>query len=205
MKIIRTFVLALTFMGIVAGNANADFKAEIKEKGNAYKKLVNSIVEQAVSGQIDQAKVTKEAKDLVKIGVWYAQQYAKAYPESEKMMQILIDNAVTTDANGNVTGFGDMVSLSIEQIEELWHDKGILHQAGNDLAFDPDDEDYEHFSNPWDGIVHPATAAVLAHEWSKSKDEAHLSQMKAELIEVLEHRDLIEEYLLMKADAFAQR
>jgi hypothetical protein len=89
-----------------------------------------------------------------------------------------------------------MVNLELSQIEELWHDHGIFAEEGNELAFDIDDEDYEHLGNPLDVIVHPATVVILARDWKANGDEASLRQIKAELQEVIHHVENVKEMLV---------
>ena len=132
---------------------------------------------------------------LLKIGVWADNAYIKAYPEGQKMLQLAIDNAVTVDEHGNVSGMGDMTKLTIPEIERLWHEHGIYNEEGNELSFDIDDEDYEHFGNPLDALVHPATVVILANNWQKNHDEGALRQMKAELQEVIHHMENVREML----------
>ena len=180
------------------------FNEQLEEHSATYKELSNDVITRTVSGDFDADQLNQQLEQIIKIGVWYAQRYQEAYPEGERMMQILIDEAATVDADGNVTGLGNMTTLSLEDIEHNWHDKAIFTQPGFELPFDHEDEDFEHFTNPFDAVVHPATAVILLREFESSKDEAHLRQVKAELIEVLEHLDLVDEYLKKKAGTFAQ-
>lgn len=85
-----------------------------------------------------------------------------------------------------------MQTLTLEKIEELWHDSGIVHDGTVSLDFDIDDEDYEYVGDPKDAVVHPATAIILLREYQKDADKAHLDQIKDELNEVLGHAANIE-------------
>jgi len=89
-----------------------------------------------VAGNIDTAKLRAKNDELIKIGVWFCKQYQKKFPESQKFMQVIIDHA------------DSMKSISLAEIEELWHDNGIFSEAGNEVAFDVEDEDYEHLMDP---------------------------------------------------------
>jgi len=75
-------------------------------------------------------------------------------------------------------------TLSLEDIEKLWHDGGYAKKEGIDIhKFDHFDEVMCHY----DAVVHPATAIICLNEYKKDNKEEHLDQVKDELSEVIEH------------------
>ncbi len=138
-----------------------------------FEKLANSSIQQVLSGKdIDADAMIKDQKELIKIAIAGCKTYIEKHPEDSKLLQLVMDNAAT------------MQSLSLEEIEEQWHEYGVLTSKG----FDTDA--FEQFSpaiSLMDSIVHPATAVIVLNNYKKDGDSDALLQIKDELAEVLEH------------------
>lgn len=177
--VLFVFGLITIAMFLPSRSYSGTIAAEVEE----YQQLANDIIGQAVSGTINKDKIIKKSQAMIAIGRNFCKEYQQKYPDSQKMMQVIMDQA---------SGMGD---LTLKEIEQKWHDSEIFNEPGNGLSFDIDDEDYEDFHNPKDTVVHPATVIILVKMYSTSPDPDHLNQIKAELQEVIEHAALVGESL----------
>lgn len=137
-----------------------------------YEKIARQTIEQIDSGKVDIDQMMADQEELVKLGVAACREYAAAEPDKAKMMNIVADN-------------GDkMKSLTLEEIENKWHEGGVLKENGIDISA------FDHFDKAMcysEMVIHPATVCICLNEYKKTGDKAHLDQAKAELSEVVEH------------------
>lgn len=144
------------------------FAQEHEFDSASYEKISKEVIADVISGNTDADKLIANCEKLIDIAIEGCEKYKAETdtPEEEKkIMQIVIDNAKS------------MSSLSLDEIEEQWHDGGYLRSKG----IDP--EKYDHFSKVFcyvDTVVHPATCVICLKEGESE-------QVKDELKEVLEH------------------
>lgn len=140
-----------------------------------FDKLAKQTIGMVVSGNVDADKMMANLEKLVELGVFGCKEHMgePETPDAEKkIMKFTIEQS------------DKMVSLSLEDIEALWHEGGFLKKNGIDIhKFDHYDEVMCHY----DAVVHPATCIICLNEYKASKDEGMLEQIKAELSEVREH------------------
>ena len=165
--ILIAIVLMIT-IGLNAGTKH-DFDKE------AYNKIAKKAIGLVVSGNADPEKMLVHLNTLVEMGIAGCQEHMNE-PETpaneKKIMEWVIEQGPK------------MTSLSLDEIEKLWHDGGFLKGKGIDI------DKFEHFDEVmchYDAVVHPATAIICINEYKKDKSEEHLDQIKDELAEVIEH------------------
>ncbi len=138
-----------------------------------FTKLVNETVQATMQGNVNADDLISKQKQLIAMGVAGCKARAASNPEDSDVMNAVVENAET------------MQSLSLEAIEEAWHDFGYLKSKG----IDPESR-YEHFAvviSLMDTVIHPATAVIALNEYKKDGNSDHLDQVADELSEVLEH------------------
>ncbi|WP_135078451.1 hypothetical protein [Terasakiella sp. SH-1] len=162
----RAFVI--TALLLVAGTAQA-FEFE-KAK---FEEIAKNTISAALSGKIDNVDaVMADQKKLIALGVAGCRAYAQEDATHKAMMELVASSAEK------------MTAMSLEQIEEAWHEGGALAEIGVDV------DDIEHFGTAislMDAVVHPATAYIALQEYKKTGEAELLVQVKDELSEVLEH------------------
>ena len=140
---------------------------------SGYKKIAKATIKEALSGSVkDIDKLIADQKKLVKMGVEGCNEYAKKDPKYAKLMKLVVSNA------------DKMMAMDLDEIEEAWHEGGVLEENGIDF------ESIDHFSpalSHMDTVVHPATSYIALKEYKLSNDGELLEQVKDELSEVLEH------------------
>lgn len=146
--------------------------AEVMDVGH-YGTVATEVIRESMKGSgADTDKMVRQCEELIQMGIASSRAYAAENPQYEKLLTLTADNA-----NG-------MKAMSLEQIEEEWHEFGLLLRHGIDA------ESIEHFGaaiSLMDTIVHPATSIIAIHAYQQERDEEYLEQVKAELSEVLEH------------------
>ncbi len=163
--------IASTLLVVSALFSSAAF-AEVMDTAK-FKGIATDIIKESMKGEsanID-AMIQKN-ETLIQMGIKGSRAYAASNPEFAKLLTLTADNA---DA---------MKAMSLDQIEEEWHEFGFLSSHGIDA------EAIEHFGaaiSLMDSIVHPATAIIALRTYKQEPDEELLEQVKAELSEVLEH------------------
>ena len=150
-----------------AGDLDADAAQFIK--------LANGIISQAVLGKIDVDAVQKDVATMENLAVGFAVQYKAKYPAGAKLMDLLI---AKKDA---------MTTMSLEAIDAEFEAQAINKAHGKAIGLDLTAEENEHFGNPVDVFVHPATVAICAGLWAKDHKQEHLTRIQSELQEVVEH------------------
>ena len=148
---------------------------ELEDNTTAYLKLANGIIAQAVVGKLDVAAVHKDTNKMIQLAAGFAVLYKAKHPEGAKLMDLMV---AKKDA---------LSSMTLAAIDEEFEAQAIQKAHGKDFGFDMTTEENEHFNNPVDCFVHPATAAILATLWEKEHKEEYLTRIQAELQEVLGH------------------
>ncbi len=172
MKKIRLWHLILVVL--IAGmftNAIAEEKFDKK----LYDKIAKKTIGMVISGNIDADKMIADMGKLIDFAVQGCKEYMKkggTPPKEAKIMKIVVENAKKVS------------SLTMDEIEEQWHDGGVLKANGIDI------DKFDRFSEVislYAAVVHPATAAICFNEYKKTKKEDLLDTVKDELEEIREH------------------
>ncbi len=139
-----------------------------------YTRIVKETVHATMQGgDINVDGLISKQKQLIALGVAGCNERASSNPEDSDVMNAVVANTTA------------MQSMSLDEIEESWHDFGYLKSKG----IDPESR-YEHFAaviSLMDSVIHPATAVIALQEYKKDGDSDHLDQVRDELSEVLEH------------------
>lgn len=149
--------------------------AEIDDKSAAFAKLANGIIEQTVVGKLDVPAVQKDVTAMEDLAVYFANQYKAKYPAGAKLMDLMLAKK------------DGLTAMSLADIDAQFESEAINKAHGKELGFDLTTEDNEHFGNPVDLFVHPATASICAGLWGKEHKEEQLKRIQSELQEVVEH------------------
>ncbi len=161
-----------TVLFTVAALFSSSLYAEVLDIAE-FKRIATEVIQESMKGEAaDTARMIQQNEALIEMGIEASRSYAAANPQYAKLLTLAADNA---DA---------MQKMSLEQVEEEWHEFGFLASHGIDA------ESIEHFGaaiSLMDSIVHPATAIIAIRAYQTEKDEEHLEQVKAELSEALEH------------------
>ena len=138
-----------------------------------YNALADLTIKQAatgVAGDID-AMIARQER-LVRLGIEGSLQYLRSNPKDAAALRLTVQNAK------------NMMSMTLDEIEELWHQGKYLLSRG----IDP--EKIDHFGplmSLMDSIIHPATSYLALKAYKQSGDPDLLARARAELIEVVEH------------------
>jgi hypothetical protein len=141
----------------------------------AYDEIAKRTIGRIISDNVDADTMLTDMERLVELGISGCNEHMgePETPETEvKIMKIIVENA------------GRMVSLTLDEIEDQWHEGGVLRANGVDISA------FDHFSEVmchYDAVVHPATAIICLNGYKKTKNAGLLEQVKAELAEVREH------------------
>jgi len=170
-------LLVILFVGM-ATSAFAGTKHEFDKK--TYDKIAKRNIGRLISGNVDADTMMMDMEQLVELGIAGCKEHmseAETPALEAKMMRITMDNAQR------------MSLLTLDQIEEQWHEGGVLRSNGIDInKFSHFDEVMSHF----DAVVHPATVIICLKQYKKTKNVALLEQAQDELEEVREHLKHIE-------------
>lgn len=138
-----------------------------------YEHLANNTIRQmnsGVVGDIDALIAVQE--QLMVLGMEGGIDYLQKNPKGGTPLKLVIENAE------------NMKSLTLEEIEALWHGGEFLKKKG----IDP--EKIDHFGpmmSLMDSVIHPATSYLLIKEYKRTGNPDLLARVKAELFEVMEH------------------
>jgi len=168
----RPFLSTLALAVLTAVSAVA---SEVDDKATAFSKLANGIIEQTVAGKLDVPQIEKDVAVMEDLAVFFAAQYKAKYPAGAKVMDFII-----AQKEG-------LTKLSLADIDANFESEAINKAHGKDLGLDLTAEENEHFGNPIDLFVHPATAQICAKLWAKDQKADHLKRIQSELQEVVEH------------------
>jgi hypothetical protein len=178
-KLIRLAVLLscimLSFVMVTA--AFAEEAGHIEK----YEALVKSTIQAIITGSTgDIDKLMADQEVLMEIALEECEEHKEDTPADAKIMDLVINNA------------SRMKTSSLDQLEEDWHDGGIL--TANGIDFDGMDP-VGPTSFLMHMVVHPASAYVAMKEYKSTKDKDLLESAKDELSELLNHLDNLKEHL----------
>ncbi len=165
-------LLVILFVGM-ATSAFAGTIHEFDKK--TYDKIAKRTIGRIIGGNVDADQMITDMEQLVELGIAGCKEHmgeAETPPVEAKMMRITIDNAQR------------MPLLTLEQIEEQWHEGGVFKANGIDI------DKFSHFDEVmchYDAVVHPATVIICLKQYKKTKSAALLEQMQDELQEVRQH------------------
>ena len=152
--------------------ACSTFIASAMDKGR-YEEIAIATIQQIISGDaVDADSLIGKQKELISIAKEACREYAGSHPEDAKLLNLVIERA------------DEMQALSLDDIEEQWHEYGLPNSMGVKT------DKYEHFAptiSLMDTVVHPATAIIVLNNYKNDGDREALQQVKDELSEVLEH------------------
>ncbi|MBV7296269.1 hypothetical protein [Enterovibrio paralichthyis] len=161
------YAMALTAtLSFSAASQAADLDVE------KYNALALEVVQGALSGNPNIDDLIAKNKQLVTMGKAACQARATSSPQDAPLMNLVAKNA------------DHMQTLSLEEIEEQWHDGEFVTANGIDL------DAYDHYGEAislMDTVVHPATSVIALDLYKQTGDEALLEQVKDEVTEVMEH------------------
>ena len=164
----RAAAFLLGFVGPLMG-------AEIDDNAAAFTKLANGVIAQTVAGSVDASAVQKDVVKMEALAADFAAKYKAKYPAGAKLMDFML-----AQKDG-------LVAMTLADIDAQFESEAINKAHGAELGLDLTIEANEHFGNPVDMFVHPATAAICARLWEKEHKDEYLKRIKSELQEVIEH------------------
>ena len=187
MNVMKKLLTSAAFAAslLVAPAASA---ANVDQLGADYHKLGTSIVDMVNSRAVDVAKVEQTVLELTKISVALSNEYKRVHPAGTKLLDMVAGQAAVLD-NGQVKAVGPMAKLPFKEIEDQWHDLGFV--TGKDVGVDLEDEDNEHFTDPLHVMIHPIMVLRAARDFSASKSDDDLNNMKSEMEEGMEQAALL--------------
>lgn len=155
----------LLFAGI-CGNAQAI-------DSERYIKLANASIQEANGGFIPNInQLIKIQQTLIEIGIAGSKEYIRSNPQHADILTEVVNSAES------------MMNMSLEEIEDQWHQGKYMRAKGFDL------DKLDHFGplfSLMDSIIHPATSYISLKEYKRTRDTQYLGRASAELIEVVEH------------------
>lgn len=185
MKNSLLLALTATVFGLATASGATD-KAALEAHYLSYHTAGKAVVEMAINKKVDAAEVDKKVQTMVADAAWYAAEYAKAYPQGEKLLKVVLANL---DA---------MKKLSFKELEHAWHDMHHFDTADKDIGLDLKAEENEHFTDPIHAIVHPLLVLKAAQAYTTSHSEDDLKAIKEEMEEGLEQLEKQKNVLLKK-------
>ncbi|MEE8431405.1 MAG: hypothetical protein V3S16_09160 [Candidatus Desulfatibia sp.] len=168
---IKTFLYACALIAFM-GTSSLAFEKE------AFEKLAKDTIKQVISGSIaDIDGLIAIQEKMIALGVEGCKMYVSKAPDAKdkKIMELVIGGAEK------------MKGMTMDEIEEAWHDGGVLGKNG----IDADSIGMGQTMSLMDSVIHPATTYIALKEYKKTKDKALLDQVKDELTAVLEHNKMI--------------
>jgi hypothetical protein len=168
-KLISLLVALATFA------APASRAADLDDQAATFIKLANGIIAQAVLGKIDVPAVQKDCAAMETIAAEFAAQYKVKFPTGAKLMDLMISKKEA------------LAAMSLSAIDAEFEAAAINKAHGAAVGLDLTAEENEHFGNPIDCFVHPATTAICARLWEQDHKQEHLTRLQSELQEVIEH------------------
>jgi hypothetical protein len=140
-----------------------------------YTKIAKRNIGRILTHKIDPDIMISDMEKLIDLGIEGCKEHLNE-PDTPSIEIKMLN--MTIDSKNNIT------SMTLDQIEEQWHEGSFLKSRGIDIMT------LDHFSHAmchYDSVIHPATAIICLQEYKKTKNEEFLDQMKAELAEVMEH------------------
>jgi hypothetical protein len=181
-SIISKLILSVLLFVTTSGAAD---KAAIDAHYLSYHKAGKAVVEMGLLKKVDAGEVEKNVEVMLADAVWMAGEYAKAFPNGQKLLKAVIDNVEA------------MKKLSFKELEHEWHDLHHFDKA-TDLGLDIKAEENEHFTDPIHSIVHPLLVLKAAQQYATSKGEEQLKAIKEEMEEGLEQMEKQKSTLLKR-------
>jgi len=155
---------------IIFGGLSSNVNAIDSE---TYLKLANDTIHEANGGFVPNINRLIDAQlKLVEIGIAGSKEYIRQHPEHADVLGEVVSNAE------------NMVNMSLDEIEDQWHQGKYMRARGFDL------DKFDHFGSLFslmDAIIHPATSYISLKEYKRTRDTKYLARASAELIEVVEH------------------
>lgn len=160
-------------------------RAAIETHYLSYHKAGKTVVEMGLLKKVDAVEVEKNVEVMLADAVWMAGEYAKAFPNGQKLLKAVTDNVEA------------MKKLSFKELEHEWHD---LHHFDKitDLGLDLKAEENEHFTDPIHSIVHPMLVLKAAQRYASAKSDEDLKAIKEEMEEGLEQMEKQKNTLLKR-------
>ena len=156
------FGILLT-LGLVS---NVSASAEKDE----FIKIATAAVKSVINGNVNADAMMKDMERLIVLGKKFSKDLAKG--NATNFMNLVVKEA------------DNMKAMTLDEIEEAWHEGGVPTANGIDL------KQFGHFApenSAADTIIHPATCFIVLKNYKKDGDADGLDQIKDELGEVLEH------------------
>lgn len=167
----RTLAAAAVAASVFAPPAAQAFQSE------TYRTLVTETVLALESGDYDIAHLIGVQEQLIDLAVEGARAYGARNPQHGRMMTFVADEVPA------------MRAMSLDQLEEDWHEGGALSRIGLDLSsLDLSGAAYAHM----DTIVDPVTAYIALKQYRDTGDEEYLELAAEELAEVLDQVEILE-------------
>lgn len=142
-----------------------------------YKQLAEDTIRKIQSGNVyDIDQLMAQQARLIQLGAEACEEYARQNPQSQNILNLLVSNAEV------------MKHLSLDEIEEKWHQGGELKKLG----YMAKDDHFGTVGNLIDAVVHPATSYIALSTYKADGDDRHLQRVIAELSEVLVHLQHLE-------------
>lgn len=146
-------------------------------EGDAYRSLVIETVLAIDSGDFDVAHLISVQDQLIAIAIDGARDFGERNPEHARLMAFLVQEAP------------GMRSMTLDEIEEAWHEGEALSQIGIDFAsLDQVGPAYAHF----DTVVDPMSAHIALRLYQETGEEEYLELVVEELTEVLDQVEMLE-------------
>jgi len=152
----------------------------------SFNKIANDTIKQMNSGVVgDIDALIAMQEQLMILGVEGGVEHLQESPKDARALMLVIDNAEA------------MKSLSLDEIEDLWHGGNYLKGKGVDL------DGIDHFgptNSLMDAVIHPATSYLLLKQYKETGDSTLLARVTGELLEVIEHIKHVGESVQVAAD-----
>jgi hypothetical protein len=149
--------------------------ADLAAQAASFDQAADRVIRQAVTGKVDVPAAQQELARMVVTAAWFAEQYKAKFPKGAKVMDFM------TAQKDSLAG------MALADIDANFEAEAINKAHGKDFGLDLTEEDNEHFGNPIDLFVHPATASIALGMWSKDPKPELLKRAISELQEVKEH------------------
>lgn len=156
---------------VVAASVTAATAAPAMDT-DRFRAIVAETIGMIGEDPVDLPRAIALQRELIGIGVEGARAFGAESPEDAALMTLVADNAEA------------MTAMSLDEIEEAWHDGAALSEIGLDF------DSLDHFGpavSHMDAVVHPATAIIALHAFEETGDRSYLLQVRDELSEVVEH------------------
>ena len=138
-----------------------------------YTKLANDTINEVNGGFVSNINsLIGVQKQLVELGKKGGELYLKRHPEHTNILGVVIAEA------------DNMMKMSLQEIEEQWHQGKFMQSKGIDL------QSLDHFGELFslmDSVIHPATSFIALNEYKRTRKEEYLARAAVELTEVVAH------------------